>query len=236
MIAARTTRTTTISGGRAISKNQPKRMLLKQVTWSPVEVSTTATGKHYLDPSDIEHLWNTCQDFREIRKSNEIVSSYKNSRTLYSQEESELWGLESWTDKGSWKRFEQHRECLNKVLDEQDRQEGIDKAEFQNSVYPIVKRINHMHIPFDHERLGALSRDATAGARRAAHLRGARDCLEAKRSQTTTQKPSKLITGGRTVETEPLVEDSGCGSDEINGGHREHSFEIPRTIRLSTLL
>ena len=214
--------------GRPSLRKLAEASHLKQVTWSPVEAQSE-TCRHYLDPSTMQHLWYTRQELREMRIANEMLVSSHESVNHDIQEEDVLRGLESWTDHGSWKRFEHHRDCLNKVLDEQDRQRGIDKTEFQNSAYPIVKRINHMHIPFDHERLAALSRDATAKARRAALLRGKMDQLEVNGDQQTIQKvhsTSKTGDCDRTIDTELLTTDSSTTTTDGR-------LEIPRTISVS---
>lgn len=161
-----------------IRKSISKRS--REVTWCPTEETV-----HEIESYDgIDHalIWFSREELQDIRHFNEftVESECEN-------EDETMRGLEFWTDEGGWERFQHHSECMNRVLDEQDRQRGIDKTEFQQAAYPIVKRVNHMHIAFDHNRLGALCRDATARARRAALLRGRKDANAIKE-----EKPAKV--------------------------------------------
>lgn len=224
-VAAATT--TTRVQGRATARKMMHPQEQKRVTWSPVE-AVADSKQHYLDSSDVEKLWHSPNDLREIRISNEmqvVMSSHdgviKMNKSLLDQEEDVMRGLETWTEMGAWERFESHRDCLNKVLDEQDRQKGIDKSYCQNTLVPLIKRISHLHIPFDHDRLAALCRDATAKARRNAMLQGKKDYTEALSIKDTVEKvpptpkpapKAKQATFSRssdhTISTEAMTHDS----------------------------
>jgi len=165
-----------------IRKSISKNSSTKRVTWCPTEEESVHRVDDHYDGIDHGTIWFSREELRATRLSNEfLVSDYGG----LARDDSTR-GLEAWTDQGSWERYEHHRDCLHKVLDEQDRQKGIDQTECRFSPSPLVKRVNHLHLEFDHDRLGALCRDATAKARRAALLRGRRDYLE---TQTKEEEP-----------------------------------------------
>jgi hypothetical protein len=154
----------------------------KRVTWSPTEASVDVFDDYTNLPTEV--VWYTGQELNEIRKENEYLVAFANSKSGNREDESGdndynslLRGLESWSEQGSWERFQNIRDYQNKVFDEQDRQRGIERSncEYNHAPAPLVKRVNHLHIPFDHKRLAALCRDVTASARRTAMVRAKRD-------------------------------------------------------------
>ena len=253
--------TTRIQGRPSTRKmiHPPQR---KRVTWSPVE-AVADSKQYFLDSSDVEKLWHSPNDLREIRISNEmqvVMSSHDGVVKInksQNQDEDVMRGLETWTEMGAWERFENHRDCLNKVLDEQDRQKGIDKSHCQNSLVPLITRINHLHIPFDHDRLAALCRDATAKARRNAMLQGKKDHAEATSIKDTveevlpTPKPAlkaKQTTLSRssdhTISTEAMTHDSSNESvntttaiaPQVDEVQAKKVVEIPLSIDIPLTL
>ncbi|CAB9517519.1 expressed unknown protein [Seminavis robusta] len=215
---------------------------VKRVTWSPVEETSQDLSNPY-DGVPREDIWYSPAELREIRMDNETIasicsSSNKNPCPL----DETVRGLETMTDQGAWERFVNHRDCVNKVLDEQDRQKGIDGTEFQHSPYPLVRRANYLHIPFDHERVAALCRDVTAKARRAATQRGKRDAVAATKAQQdkeipapkmiqTSRKPVVIPKDDDTVQTESSTQpgSTATGNDPAASSPRP----IPRVVSLS---
>jgi len=197
----------------------------KQVTWGPV----TSNSDHYsfledtygdINTSDI---WYSPQELHAMRLACRTAAGlYRgeiNDIHCRSDNGRDLRGLEGMTEQGGWERFQHHRDCINKVLDEQYRQHGVDSTDMHHIcvAYPLVKFANHLHIPFDHHRLGALCRDATAKARRAAYLRGKKDYevvqeehFEMKKEMEHLQfklamRPRLQHRNVRTVESTPRV-------------------------------
>lgn len=201
----------------------------KQVTWCPTEAAVKEFGNPY-ESIDKEIIWYSRDELRSIRLSNEytlaaFMKDHDDCNELHwrkngcmENEHETMRGLEPLTDQGSWERFQHYRDCINKVLDEQDSQRGIDKKEAQ-SAYSIVKRISFFHVPFDHDRLGALCRDVTARAKRVALWRGRRDCLEVSKEGShiiLSQEEKIPAPNNDTVQTEASTDFSSNDNIQVS--------------------
>jgi hypothetical protein len=198
----------------------------KHVTWCPVEESCHSIMDPYTG-IPIDDIWYSREELKQLRIHNEMIvsDSHKMNHKGATGLETPLVtfrGLETWTDQGEWERFQNHRDCVHRVLDEQDRQRGIDKSEFQYSPYPMVKRANHLHIPFDHERLAALCRDVTSKARRMASLRGKQDHEAAVKADSIKASFEDMpLEDNDTVTTEsPTDSDDSSVEDNIMSTYR----------------
>lgn len=257
-VTTNTPTTTTRPSQARIRKSISKRSR-REVTWCPTEESVQEAISYH--GTDHAQIWWSQDELREIRQYNFVtVSKDMEGQDTESEHES-MRGLEIWTDQGGWERFQHVQACYSRVLDEQDRQRGIDATESQNTAYPIVKRINHMHIPFDHNRLGALCRDATAKARRASVRRGKRDAkailekktvveaaVEAAISKDKVKELCKVFeqhSDDHTVQTEAMTHDDDMHMDDhdaspvpamVSFGVTPEFLQAKQKARLATYL